>query len=41
MDNVNVFRTGMNMSISRIHVWLCNMYICCLDAPIHSLGTAQ
>ena len=24
MDILNVLRTGMNMSISRIHVWLCN-----------------
>ena len=23
---MNVLRTGMNMSISRIHIWLCNMY---------------
>ena len=26
MDIMNVLRTGMNMSISRIHVWLCNIY---------------
>ncbi len=25
MDIMNVLRTGMNMSISHIHVWLCNM----------------
>ena len=24
MDIMNVLRTGMNMSISRIHIWLCN-----------------
>ena len=24
MDIMNVLRTGMNMSISHIHVWLCN-----------------
>ena len=23
MDIMNVLRTGMNMSISRIHIWLC------------------
>ena len=22
---MNVLRTGMNMSISRIHIWLCNI----------------
>ena len=26
MDIMNVLRTGMSMSISRIHIWLC--YIC-------------
>ena len=26
MDIKNVLRTGMNKSISHIHVWLCNMY---------------
>ena len=25
MDIMNVLRTGMNMSISRIHIWLCNL----------------
>ena len=24
MDIMNVLRTGMNMSLSHIHVWLCN-----------------
>ena len=24
MDIMNVLRTGMNMSISCIHIWLCN-----------------
>ena len=24
MDIMNVLRTGMNMSVSRIHIWLCN-----------------
>ena len=24
MDIMNVLRTGINMSISRIHIWLCN-----------------
>ena len=29
MDIMNVLRTGMNMSISHIHIWLCNtcMYV--------------
>ena len=26
MDIMNVLRTGMNMSISRIHIWLCNTW---------------
>ena len=26
MDIMNVLRTGMNMSISRIHVWLCYIH---------------
>ena len=26
-DIMNVLRTGMNMSISRIHIWLCNIFI--------------
>ena len=24
MDIMNVLRTGMNVSISRIHIWVCN-----------------
>ena len=24
MNIIKVLRTGMNMSISRIHIWLCN-----------------
>ena len=27
MDIMNVLRTGMNMYISRIYVWLCNIKI--------------
>ena len=27
MDIINVLRTGMNMSISRIHVLVCYIYI--------------
>ena len=26
MDIMNVLRTGMNVSISRIHIWLCNTF---------------
>ena len=26
MDIMNVLRTGMNMSISHFHIWLCNMW---------------
>ena len=26
MDIMNVLRTGMNMCISHIHVWLCNSW---------------
>ena len=26
MDIMNVLRTGMNMSISGIHIWLCNTH---------------
>ena len=45
MDIMNVLRTGMNMFISRIHVWLCysnnqqekenlpNCGLCCLSWP--------
>ena len=31
MDIMNVLRTGMNMSISQIHIWLCNRYFCCIQ----------
>ena len=27
MDIMNVLRTGLNMSISRVHIWLCNIII--------------
>ena len=27
MDIMNILRTGMNMSISRIHIWLCYILI--------------
>ena len=31
MDITNVFRTGMDMSISRFHIWLCNIYNECVS----------
>ena len=37
MDIMNVLRTGVNMSISRIHIWLCNKLI---PAEYHKINTA-
>ena len=37
MDIMNVLRTGMNISISHIHVWLCDISTS-IDAIMHLLA---
>ena len=39
MDIMNVLRTGMKMSISRIHIWLCNNMTDRLLIAVHAFAS--